>query len=504
MLMDKDTFTVTWELVPGRGAFEKAQESVLVLAEMAAKGGKVHAVSITDNPGGSAALSAEMLGAEIMRLGIEPLVHFTCKDKNRNQMESLLFGLERASVRNLLIMTGDHPKAGSQGQARGVFDLDPVTLLELIERMNAGLEVPGPKGITRLQPTHFLAGAVASPFKAVEGEQMGQYYKLKKKLKAGAGFVVSQIGFDARKFQELLLFVKSLGFGNVPVVGNIFLLNSGAAKVMNANDLPGCVVSNELLARVLAESEASDKGKAARLERAAEMFAVLKGMGYAGTHIGGHNMSYQDLEYILGRGDELLPVWQDLLDRYNLPQKNGWYYFEQDSVTGLNKECPVDRSATRPRRNLVYRSMRMLHGTAFNKTGLLFRPMKALAKVIDGSRLEGTFRRLEDITKEVTNECRHCGDCAMAELAFLCPMSQCPKNQRNGPCGGSYEGWCERFPGQKQCVWVRAYSRLKSEGSEETLGATCVPPVDYALAGTSSWLNFYLGRDHLAKLPPAE
>src|SRR5512138_3299739 len=76
-LLDKNTFSVTWELVPGRGAFEKAQEVVFASAEQAAKGGKVQALTITDNPGGNPAISAEMLGAEVNKLGIEPLVHFT-------------------------------------------------------------------------------------------------------------------------------------------------------------------------------------------------------------------------------------------------------------------------------------------------------------------------------------------------------------------------------------------------------------------------------------------
>ena len=109
-LYDANTFSVTWELVPGRGAYEKAQQDLMDAAVKAAASGRVHALTITDNPGGGPALSAEMLGAEIGRLGIDPLVHLTCKDKNRNQLESLLYGLERAGVRNLLVMTGDLPE----------------------------------------------------------------------------------------------------------------------------------------------------------------------------------------------------------------------------------------------------------------------------------------------------------------------------------------------------------------------------------------------------------
>ncbi|MHB8829500.1 MAG: methylenetetrahydrofolate reductase C-terminal domain-containing protein, partial [Syntrophales bacterium] len=94
-LLDKSVFSVTWELVPGRGAKEKAQETIFANAAAAAKNEKIHGLTITDNPGGNPAISAEFLGAEIVRMGIEPLVHFTCKDKNRNQMEGLLHGLTR-------------------------------------------------------------------------------------------------------------------------------------------------------------------------------------------------------------------------------------------------------------------------------------------------------------------------------------------------------------------------------------------------------------------------
>ena len=115
-LRDTATFSITWELVPGRGAFEKSQMDILSTAERAVKSGRIHALTITDNPGGAPALSAEMLGAEIIRMGCEPLVHLTCKDKNRNELESLLYGMERASVRNLLVMTGDLPEGRLYGR----------------------------------------------------------------------------------------------------------------------------------------------------------------------------------------------------------------------------------------------------------------------------------------------------------------------------------------------------------------------------------------------------
>jgi len=494
-LLDKNTFSVTWELVPGRGALEKTQEAVIAAAERAAKGAKVHALTITDNPGGNPALSAEMLGIEINRLGIEPLVHLTCKDKNRNELESLLYGLERAGVRNLLAMTGDAPKSGYLGTPKPVFDLDPVTLISLISELNKGRVVPTAKGTSTLKPAHFFPGAVVSPFKALEAEQMGQYYKLKKKLDAGAKFIVSQLGFDARKFHELLLVVRLLGFGHVPVVGNIYLLSSGAAKLMNSNGLPGCVVEDKLLAIVQQEAAAPDKGKSKRLERAAKMYAFMKGMGFAGVHLAGNAMSYDDVEFVIGRGEELVPNWLDLVHEFDFPQKNGWYYFENDKESGLNAAIAADRSQ-RTQAGIAYQMFRLLHRVMFDKRGFLFAPMQSLARSVDGSPLEKTFTKFEGVIKGLTNDCLHCGDCAMFDTAYLCPQSQCAKNQRNGPCGGSHDGWCEQFPEKRKCIYVRAYDLLKSHGAEELLGATPVPPLNYDLNQTSSWINFYLGRDH--------
>ena len=115
---------------------------------------------------------------------------------------------------------------------------------------------------------------------------------------------------------------------------------------------------------------------------------------------------------------------------------------------------------------------------------------------------------MEHVAKVALFSCQQCGDCALFDAAYLCPTSQCPKNQRLGPCGGSYDGWCEVYPNERQCIWVRAYTRLKAYKEEGSIGAYISPPCNWELWETSSWLNFYLGRDHTAKRlgvnPPSE
>ncbi len=497
-VLDPDTFCVTWEQVAGRGAFEMQQEEIIENALKAARRKKVHAVSVTDNPGGNPAISTEMLCTEIRKLGIEPLVHLAFRDKNRNQCESLLFGLAALGVRNILMLTGDYPSsAGFKGQPRPVFDLDSVQGLQLVDLMNRGIdyEMAGKK--VTLAPTDFFAGACVSPFKQHESELMGQYYKLRKKIEAGAQFIITQLGYDARKFHEVLMWLKASGY-NVPVLANIYVLPYGAARVMHANQIPGAVVTEKLLHDIDLERKAEDKGREARYLRAAKMYAIAKGMGFAGAHIGGHGLSYEALENIIEKGEKLSPKWRELIAEFDYPQKKGFYLFQKDEKTGLNseKKTPCRENPSRPPIVLL---SRLAHALVFEPHSPLFRLLKPVARWLDCSpRLKGGFTYLEHLAKVALFSCMNCGDCALFDVAYLCPVSQCPKNQRNGPCGGSSEGWCEVYPGERLCIWVKAYRRLRAMGKEEEIGQNMVPPCNWALWDTSSWLNFYRGRDHSA------
>lgn len=510
-ITDEDEFTITWELVPGRGATEPQQEAVLDAAERAADGDVVDGVSITENPGGSPALSAEYLGMDLKDRGIEPLVHFTAKDKNRNQLESLLHGLERENVRNLLVMSGDHQDDAFEGQAKPVYDLDPVQLLDLISSLNDGMEFDDAFGRTReLEPAEFFPGAVVSPFKILEAELLPQYWKLEKKVEKGAEFIIPQVGFDARKFHELIQYVDEHDL-DVPVIGNLYVLDSGSARAMNSTRIPGAIVTGDLRAEVEAEQEEEDDGHQAMLERAAKMYAWMQGMGFAGVHIGGHAADYEDVEYIVERGEELVPEWRELVSEFDYPQDDGFYYYERDEETGLNAETHTPRTEPASQ-GLTYRGFKVTHDLAFEPDGPLFGPMQWTAQKVDGSWMEGPYQGFERITKTISNDCQECGNCAIFDLAYLCPMSQCPKNERNGPCGGSHNGYCEVYPEQDECIYVRAYRRLKADGgvekAREQLRDNYIPPADWELEGTSSWLNYYLGRDSASKAagiePPAE
>jgi len=329
---------------------------------------------------------------------------------------------------------------------------------------------------------------------------MLQYYKLKKKIAAGAQFIVTQLGYDARKLHEVLLFMQ-LNDLRIPLVGNIYILPYGAAKMMNRNELPGSVVTDELLAILNRERSDPDRGENARILRAARMYAIMKGMGFSGVHIGGHNVRYAQVEEIIRQGEALTSSWTDLVRYFNYPLEGGFYYFERDPETGLNRNQPVKRRKRPPDSPVEcsYGFSRFCHKLMFEPGKKFYFLMQKLCRKVEGTKMEVFFHKLEHLAKVLLFDCQDCGDCALADVAYLCPMSQCPKHQRNGACGGSFQGWCEVYPRKRKCVYVRAYVRLKKYNEEEQLETGIVKPCNWDLYQKSSWINFYLGRDHTSK-----
>jgi len=492
-LKDPDTFTVTYELVPGRSTRRREFRNIITFVKEAARDKRLHGVSITENAGGHPALSPEVLGREIKALGLDPILHFSCKDKNRNQIESTLFARDREGLHNLLIITGDYPRYGFMGKAKPVFDLDAVHLLQMITEMEKGFTLPpeAPGGGVRLPPMPFFKGCVVSPFKRYEAELLPQYFKLNRKIAAGAHFVITQVGFDARKFHELLLYMREERL-NVPVLGGVLVMDQRLARIIYRGVIPGISISKEFLERI--EREEKQIGHRAALIRAAKLMAVLRGLGYDGVHLCGAKPVYDEIAFVLDKAEEFYPRWQEFLPEFKDAPPDTFYLYRKDPETGLNLPERNER-ADAPRLPLSFWLNRLFHDLFFEPDRKGYRLARALARKIKGSNLEGLFTRLEYGLKGLLFDCQKCGDCTLAEMAFLCPQSQCAKGLLNGPCGGSRDGFCEVYP-EKRCLYVRVYERLKAMGEENKLKTGFLPPRDWGLTGSSSWLNFFLKEDH--------
>jgi methylenetetrahydrofolate reductase (NADPH) len=498
--LERGEFVITCEFVPGRGREGATVDAALEFArEVVAAGLKVHAVSLTDNPGGNPAIMPDALAPEIRKLGLEALVHFSCRDYNRNAIESRLMALSREDVHDLLVLTGDYPAGGFEGHASGVYDLDAVQALKYIKAMNAGLEVPGgKKGATvRLPATGFFTGAAVSPFKFSEAEVMTQFFKMERKIAAGADFIIPQLGYDMRKFLEVRRYVESRGL-RTKLIGNVYVLSLGAAKVMHAGGVPGCVVSDALLNVLEAEAKEPDKGKAKRLERAAKMVAMFKGMGYDGVHIGGFALKYPDFRFIIERAAEWAPRWEACIPDVSFGRPGEFYAFPPPVTyrPGTRDEDPVPRLG-KARKSPAYRFSLALHALLFDRRGLGCRLMTRYYRALnEKSWLARLTHFAEFFSKWLIYGCRDCGDCALPDMAYCCPQGRCAKQQRNGPCGGSLNGQCEVYPDGRPCVWTLVYQRRKSDGALDELRSGYIPPRKGELDYTSAWANYYLGRDH--------
>lgn len=112
------------------------------------------------------------------------------------------------------------------------------------------------------------------------------------------------------------------------------------------------------------------------------------------------------------------------------------------------------------------------------------------------------FTWAERVTKEQLYGCRMCGQCALPDTGYTCPMT-CPKQLRNGPCGGvSAEGRCEVHP-ELVCVWVTAIERAQDAGHGADLDLL-QRPVDHREWDRSSWVNYWQGRDDGLGIAPSE
>lgn len=511
ILADTTRFPLGVELVSTRGTM--TQKQTLKTRGFSADlthSPRIDWVSITDNAGGNPQLAPTVLGTPILFAGKEVIIHLTCKDMNRYALESQLWMLASQGFHNVLALTGDFPTESFEGRAKPVFDIDSVALLSMIKKMNGGLEINSgsAKPPTKLDATHLFAGAATNNFKFHENTQLPQYYKLEKKISCGANFIINQVGYDSRKCHELLEFLRLRQLDHVPVIGNVYVLGAFVARLFNQMKVPGVVVSDELNEICQKQGASPDKGKQFFLEFAAKQLAVYRGLGYRAGYFGGvHN--YADIEKILDLEKSFAPDdWKAFAKEISFSRPGEFFLFDQDKDTGLaradgsQRKWEMNPGHRRSNKNVTlhYQLSKRFHSLMFERgEGLAPLGAKICQKAKDPGQGPAWLRGIEHVSKSVLFSCKDCGDCSLGETSFLCPESQCAKNQRNGPCGGTRDGKCEVF--DFECIWARAYDRMQYEGKAANLLDHAPVIQNQGLRGTSSWANYWLGKDHSSKKP---
>jgi 5,10-methylenetetrahydrofolate reductase len=199
----------------------------------------------------------------LKQLGLDPIFQITCRDRNRLALQSDLLSASVLGIENILILTGDHPASGDHPQAKPVYDVDSIQLLEIVKRLQHGKDMSGNdlSGKPR-----FLAGAVVNPSAdPLEPELI----KMEKKISQGAEFFQTQGVYDIVKFKEFMKQVKGY---RIPIIAGVILLKSAKmAQYMNEN-VAGIFVPDNLIKEI---DSAKDK-TAKSVEIAARMIKELK------------------------------------------------------------------------------------------------------------------------------------------------------------------------------------------------------------------------------------
>jgi methylenetetrahydrofolate reductase (NADPH) len=445
-------------------ATRRSQETQLLdVASQLAQISEVVGGSITNNAGGVPGQDPVRIAAAVQARGLTPNIHITCVRHDRNGLRKMLEDIHSLEIENVFAMTGDFPKSDA---AAGVFDLDSVQLVHMIDELR------------QAGSPYWIAVAV-SPFKYAEPDCVYQYLKLKKKIAAGANYAITQLGYDAAKFRELKRYLDD-HIGPFPVLGNVYVLNGRAAEKMANGDIPGCWVSPKLRTILKTESQDVDKGRMARLERAARMAAILRGLGYAGAYLGGtHDAG--EIRWIIRRAESLQPRWEELAEELNFAPERPFYLYKSSTPAPAN-------------RGIVPRFLdTMVNLFPVNRDSGLRRLLATIFRWVDRKpAFAHTLERLEAAIKSPLFGCQSCGNCVLGCMQYVCPET-CPKQMRNGPCGGANNsGTCE--VDEKPCIWTSVYERAKAANEVDRL-SVYIPPPDRSLRGTSSWVNYFLNRD---------
>ena len=269
------SFAVTAEISPPRGAStSKITEAAARLKDW------VDAVNVTDNQGSNVRLASWAGSLAVQRAGLDPVMQMTCRDRNRIALQSDLLGASALGIRNILVMTGDHPKFGDHPEAKPVFDLDSAQLLWTLRTMrDQGVLLSGRK--LDPAPDCFL-GAVENPFAPpvpFRAERLG------KKVAAGAQFVQTQFVFDVPAFARWMAQVRDLGLHERCAV----LAGVGAVRSVKALDymrdhVPGVDVPDGTYQRLRAVPPEETAAEGVKL--AAEIIQQVSEIpGVAGVHL---------------------------------------------------------------------------------------------------------------------------------------------------------------------------------------------------------------------------
>jgi len=233
-----EKFVITAEISPPKGT-----DTSRMLRDAELLKGIADAVNVTDNQRAVMRMSPIAACSILQRKGFETIMHITCRDRNRLALQSELIGASALGIRNVLVMSGDHPSKGDHEGAKPVYDLDSVQLLGMIQELNRGVDLSGNK---LDGGTDFYMGAVTN----TELNEAG-LLKLKKKIKI-ASFLQTQAVFDIKRFSEFIEKKSEIELKQskqIKIIAGIIPLRSERSALF-LNKVPGIRVPDDMIKQI--------------------------------------------------------------------------------------------------------------------------------------------------------------------------------------------------------------------------------------------------------------
>ena len=246
-LFDRGEFAVSAEVGPPKGFHI---EHLLEEAKTYLTG--VACVNVTDNQSSVMRLGSLAVCKALKDAGMNPIFQMTCRDRNRMALESDILSAAMFGIDNLLLLTGDHTKLGDHPGAKPVFDLDSVSLIHAVSRLEAGEDLGGNALVG--EPPKFAKGAVVSPCSDSVDAQLA---KMERKVMAGTDYFQTQAVFEPEKFISFM--EKAKQFGKPVQLGIIIPKGAGMCKFMN-NNVAGIHVPDDMIAELSADKERAKAG----------------------------------------------------------------------------------------------------------------------------------------------------------------------------------------------------------------------------------------------------
>jgi methylenetetrahydrofolate reductase (NADPH) len=265
-------FVLTAEIAPPLSC--RAEDLMEKAAPLA---GLADAVNVTDAASARASMGAIAAAALLIDAGIEPILQLTCRDRNRIALQSDLLGAAALGVRNLLLLTGDDPKAGDQPETKPVFDLNSQQLLETARAMRDRGELPSGRKIAG--DLDLFLGAADMP---LDPKPDWQPEGLKKKIAAGAQFAQTQFCMDAGVVRRYTARLADAGIADFALLVGVAPLRSAKSAQWMRQNLFGTIIAEDIEKRVAGATDPTAEGVQACVDLIAELSTIP---GVAGVHI---------------------------------------------------------------------------------------------------------------------------------------------------------------------------------------------------------------------------